>query len=76
MVDTGRRDDLENAARALRESGMRSRLQIAFAGEITIQQIEDLAQMDVDVVDMGYAILDAPCLPMKFDVIEVTRDRG
>lgn len=24
------------------------------------------------ITGIGYAILDAPCLPMRFDVIEVT----
>lgn len=75
MVDTGKREDLEKTIKALRDRGLRERVRIAFAGEITMEQLEGLAQMDLDMVDMGYGILDAPCLPMRFDVIEVKRDK-
>lgn len=71
MVDTGRRENLIKAAQALKEKGLRSRVRMAFAGNISLNELESLAQMDLDIVDIGYAILDAPCLPMRFDVIEI-----
>lgn len=71
MVDTGKWENLRRAAKALKEKGLRSRVRIAFAGNISLDEIGNLAQMDLDILDIGYAILDAPCLPMRFDVIAV-----
>jgi nicotinate-nucleotide pyrophosphorylase (carboxylating) len=71
MVDTGRREDMAEVIRALKERGLRSRVRIAFAGNISIDDLEELSRLDFDIVDIGYAILDAPCLPMRFDVIKV-----
>jgi len=70
MVDTGRCEHLENVIQALKTKGLRSRVRIAFAGRVTLDDLDVLARMDIDIVDIGYAILDAPCLPMRFDVIE------
>lgn len=72
MVDTGRRENLAKVTQALKNKGLRSRVRIAFAGNISLKELKSLAQMDLDIVDIGYAILDAPCLPMRFDLIEVT----
>jgi nicotinate-nucleotide pyrophosphorylase (carboxylating) len=69
MVDTGQWEDLTRVGRALKSKEMRSQVQLAFGGNISLEEIKSLAEMDVDVVDVGYAILDAPCLPMRFDVI-------
>jgi nicotinate-nucleotide pyrophosphorylase (carboxylating) len=72
MVDTGRYDDLEKVIHALRDKGVRSEVQIAFSGKVSLDDIETLSKMDVDIVDIGYAIIDAPCLPMRFDVIKMS----
>ncbi len=69
MVDTGRCEDLKNVIQALKNRGLRSRVRIAFAGNVTLDDLIALAQMDMDIVDIGYAILDAPCIPMRFDII-------
>jgi nicotinate-nucleotide pyrophosphorylase (carboxylating) len=69
MVDTGRATDLDEASRALRSSRHRSGVRLAFGGGISQMEIKSLGNMDVDIVDIGYAILDAPCLPMRFDVV-------
>jgi nicotinate-nucleotide pyrophosphorylase (carboxylating) len=71
MVDTGRTEYLKEVTHALRDQGLRSRVRIAFAGNISLNDLDSLAQMDLDIVDIGYAILDAPCVPMRFDVVEV-----
>lgn len=71
MVDTGRQDDLSRVIRTLATKGLRSRVKIAFAGNIRLEELDTLSQMDLDAVDIGYAVLDAPCLPMRFDVIKV-----
>jgi nicotinate-nucleotide pyrophosphorylase (carboxylating) len=71
MVDTGNRHDLEAVIRALKEHELRSQVRIAFSGNISLEDIKGLSRMDLDILDIGYAILDAPCLPMRFDVIHV-----
>ena len=71
MVDTGNRENLGKVTQTLKDKGLRSRVRIAFAGNISFKGLESLGPMDLDIVDIGYAILDAPCLPMRFDVIEV-----
>jgi nicotinate-nucleotide pyrophosphorylase (carboxylating) len=74
MVDTGVREHLAEVSKALRNHGLRDRARIAFAGNISIDQIESLSREDVDLVDIGYAIVDAPCLPIRFDVVSVDED--
>lgn len=71
MVDTGRTTDLDEVSKALKARGLRSLVRLAFAGNITLETMAKLSEMDLDIVDIGYAILDAACLPMKFDVIGV-----
>lgn len=71
MVDTGRREDLALVGQALRANELRSEVRIAFSGNVSLNDMDFLFVMDVDAVDIGYAILDAPCLPMRLDVVEV-----
>ena len=71
MVDTGRKEDAEDVIRALKEKDLRRRVLVAFAGNIELGELGNISQLDLDIVDIGYAILDAPCLPMRFDVIDV-----
>ncbi len=71
MVDTGRPGDLKEVIAALERERLRSRVKVAFAGNVSLGGLERLAKMGADLLDVGYAILDAPCLPMRFDVVEV-----
>jgi nicotinate-nucleotide pyrophosphorylase (carboxylating) len=71
MVDTGRQKDLTQVVSALKAEQLRSRVRIAFAGDLTLDDLYGLAESDLDIVDIGYAIMDAPCLPMRFDVTEI-----
>ena len=68
MVDTGRVNDLESVSKGLRDAGLRDRVELAFAGNLNPDNLFDLIGKDVDAVDIGYGIVDAPCLPMRFDV--------
>lgn len=63
--------DLTEVTSALSREGLRSGVQIAFAGNISLDDVIKLSQQDVDILDIGYAILDAPCRPIGFDVIQV-----
>ncbi len=69
MVDTGRTEDLDAVSQALHRSGLRPLVELAFAGQLDLNSLGALADRDLDAVDIGYAIVDAPCLPMRFDVV-------
>jgi len=71
MIDTGNLDHLRDVGHVLTESGLRDGVQIAFAGNLDLDDLEALLQLDLDAVDIGYAILDAPSLRMRFDVVEI-----
>jgi len=71
MVDTGSVSDLSEVSRALRQEGLREQVQIAFAGCLRLGDLENLHKEDVDIVDIGQAILDAPLLDFRYDVVEV-----
>ncbi len=71
MVDTGSLEDLEAVGRALREGGAREKVKVAFGGGVELEGLAELSRRDVDVVDIGAAIVDAPLLPFKFDVVFV-----
>jgi nicotinate-nucleotide pyrophosphorylase (carboxylating) len=70
MVDTGNLDDLQAASTALRRENLREKVTLAFAGNLRLRDLPALAGLDIDAVDIGYSVVDAPCLPMRFDVIQ------
>lgn len=69
MVDTGSLEDLQKVGRIVQESGCRDKIKIAFAGSILIDQIPTIIRYDVDILDIGSQIIDAPLLDLKLDVI-------
>jgi nicotinate-nucleotide pyrophosphorylase (carboxylating) len=69
MVDTGRLEDLDLVAAMVRESSRREATTIAFAGDIAMNDISAIAAHDVDILDVGRAIIDAPMVDIKFDVV-------
>lgn len=68
MVDTGNLTDLRLCSEELKRQGLRDQVKLAFAGGVQIEQLPDLQQEDVDIVDIGRAILDAPLLDFRYDV--------
>lgn len=69
MVDTGRLDDLDRVASMVREAGCRAETTIVFAGEIALDDIPAIVTHDVDILDVGRAVIDAPVVDVKFDVV-------
>jgi nicotinate-nucleotide pyrophosphorylase (carboxylating) len=66
MVDTGRCQD---AVVALEVAAAYPAVQVAFAGSISLEDIPALADLGLDILDVGAAIMDAPLLDMKLDVV-------
>jgi nicotinate-nucleotide pyrophosphorylase (carboxylating) len=71
FIDSGRIGDLERVNEALQQTGLRDRVEIAFGGNVRLENVDALKTMDVDILDIGRAIVDAPLLDMRMDVIEV-----
>jgi nicotinate-nucleotide pyrophosphorylase (carboxylating) len=69
MVDTGRLDDLDLVSSMVRQSGRRESTTIAFAGDIAMEEIPAIVAHDVDILDVGRAIIDAPMIDIKVDVV-------
>lgn len=70
MIDTGKKTDIELIDSGLRAKGLRSSVQIAFAGNIRIEDLRLLKNMPVEIVDIGQAVIDAPLLDMRMDITE------
>jgi len=68
MVDTGDIDDLRSVSSALSREGLRTRVKIAFGGSIPLEEIPHIVEADVDILDIGRAIIDAPMLDIRLDV--------
>lgn len=71
FIDTGQREDINGVSAELRRRGLRDGVEIAFAGGITLSDIGPLAELDVDAVDIGRGIIDAPIVDMSIDVIDI-----
>jgi len=70
MVDTGRLEDLDAVAAIVRAAGRRAQTTIAFSGDIELDHIPQIASgHDVDILDIGRAVIDAPMVDVKFDVV-------
>lgn len=69
MVDTGNLFDLERCVKTLESCGGRKMVQVAFAGNVSLTDIPDLAGRDIDILCIGKEIVDAGLLDMKLDVL-------
>jgi nicotinate-nucleotide pyrophosphorylase (carboxylating) len=71
-IDTGNTEDVELVVRELARLDIRNRVTIAFSGSIRLQDVDELKRLDVDILDIGRQIVDAPLLDMRLEVIEAT----
>lgn len=69
MVDTGSIEDLRKCSLSLTQSGLRDKVKLAYGGGVQLSDLADLQKEDLDIVDVGRAILDAPLLDFRYDVI-------
>ncbi|GEN33261.1 hypothetical protein [Aneurinibacillus danicus] len=70
MVDTGNLKDLDIVLQTLNDLGARQRTKVAFAGGVKEETILLLRERQVDIGCVGAAILNAPLLDMRVDVID------
>lgn len=68
MVDTGHIEDLRAVVSACEAGGWRSRIKIAFAGGVTVNELPSLINTGADIVDVGRSIIDAPLLDFRLNV--------
>jgi len=71
MVDTGNIDDVRSVSGVLKLRGLRRKVQLAFAGGIKIDDLEKLRCEDLDIVDIGRAILDAPLMDFRYNTVNM-----
>lgn len=69
FVDTGLRGDVARAAEALVRRGLRSRVQVAFGGGVSLDDVDALKALDLDIVDVGRQIVDAPLLDLRMELL-------
>jgi nicotinate-nucleotide pyrophosphorylase (carboxylating) len=69
-IDTGIAEDVESVVKELVRVGLRGRVRVAFSGNIRLEDLGALKGMDLDILDIGRQIVDAPLLDMRLEVIE------
>lgn len=68
MIDTGLLEDLQKVVTAAQKGGWREKVKLAFAGGVTLADLEEIIAAGADIVDVGRAIIDAPLLDLSLDV--------
>lgn len=68
MVDTGVLEDLKTVQKVAEADGWRKKVQIAFAGSVTVEELGKIVALEPDIIDVGRGILDAPILDFSLDV--------
>lgn len=69
FIDTGNIRDARAVLRILEENNRRKQVQIAFAGGLCLSDLDRLKRLDIDILDIGRAIVDAPLLDMRMEVV-------
>jgi len=73
FVDTGRAEDVSRATEALARRGLRDRVLVAFGGGVALEDVDALRALDLDILDIGRQIVDAPLLDMRLEIVEERR---
>ncbi|MCP4757399.1 MAG: hypothetical protein GY866_41595, partial [Proteobacteria bacterium] len=69
FIDNGNPYDVEKVSRYLRQKGRRNSVKLAFAGSIRLEDLDTLKTSDVDILDIGRSVIDAPLLDMRMRVV-------
>ena len=73
-VDTREPQDARGVSEALSRIGKRDQVKIAFGGGVRLEQIGRLKTLDIDILDIGRQIVDAPLLDMRMEIIHAGGD--
>ena len=73
FVDTGRAEDVSRATAELVRRGLRARVLVAFGGGVALEDLDALRGLDLDILDIGRQIVDAPLLDMRLEIVEERR---
>ena len=76
MIDTGRIKDVQKVLYVLAKENKRNSVKVAFASNIKISDIGKLINLDIDILDIGRQIIDAPLLDMSLDVISEFKEEN
>ena len=71
FIDTGQPNDVRTVREELVRLGLRGNVEIAFGGNVKLDDIDDLKSLDIDILDIGRQIVDAPLLDMRLEIIDV-----
>ncbi len=58
-------------AERLLQRGLRNRVKLAFGGGVKIESIDELKTLDIDILDIGRQIVDAPILDMRLEIVDI-----
>lgn len=69
FIDSGKPSDVSAVVKKLVLLGLRKKVKIAFGGGVTLESIDELKTMDIDILDIGRQIVDAPLLDMRMEIV-------
>lgn len=69
MVDTAKLQDLDAVHQFLVQAGKRQDITLAFGGGVSFEDLLPARELGADAVDVGRAILNAPLLDLRLQVI-------
>lgn len=70
FIDTGRAEDVARATELLVRRGLRAKVLVAFGGGVRLEDLDALKALDLDLLDIGRQIVDAPLLDMRLEIVE------
>jgi nicotinate-nucleotide pyrophosphorylase (carboxylating) len=69
FIDSGRIEDVKRVSDKLNDLDQRQRVKIAFGSGVVFDDMAELKKLDIDILDIGRPIVDAPLLDMRMDVL-------
>lgn len=76
FIDTGNPQDVGKVTGRLKDLALRSSVKIAFSGNIGLADIDCLKSVDIDILDVGRSIIDAPLLDLRMEITGMDRVAG
>lgn len=73
FIDTGRAGDVPPVTACLARLGLRDTVRLAFGGGVDLEDVEALKALDIDILDIGRQIVDAPLLDMRLEIVDPRR---